>query len=184
MTDADVPRGHDPDDWFAEQAGRSAAANKIDEWLAEAPPRRADRYRRGLSLNPRTAAAGGVVLVALLVIGLAAGGVFSSSSPSRTAPPTTAPTTAPTTGTHTTTPPPAAVAVPTSPLKPGDTGTQVKLLQRALVRLAYYSGKVDGDYGPATTEAVKTFQLAAKLTADGIAGPQTLRALKKAVAKS
>ena len=39
--------------------------------------------------------------------------------------------------------------------------------------LGYYTGTVDGIYGPATVEAVKKVQGDRGLTQDGIYGPQT-----------
>jgi peptidoglycan hydrolase-like protein with peptidoglycan-binding domain len=66
-------------------------------------------------------------------------------------------------------------------LKPGDAGVQVKRLQRALKRLGYKVGAVDGDYGTSTEDAVKRFQQTSKLTADGVLGPKTLQALKRAL---
>jgi peptidoglycan hydrolase-like protein with peptidoglycan-binding domain len=66
-------------------------------------------------------------------------------------------------------------------LKPGDTGAQVAVLQRALASLGFSSGKADGLYGPGTTDAVKRFQRSVGLTADGIVGSATLQALAKAL---
>ena len=94
-------------------------------------------------------------------------------------PPPPAPT--PTTTTPTTTAQRPQVPAPTATLKPGDTGTQVAALQRALASLGFSSGKADGDYGPATTQAVTRFQRAKGLTADGIFGPATLEALRNAL---
>ena len=79
---------------------------------------------------------------------------------------------------------PPQIRVPTGTLKPGATGAEVKLLQRALARVGNAPGSIDGVYGPSTVAAVKDFQRASKLTADGIAGPATLRALKKASAQA
>jgi peptidoglycan hydrolase-like protein with peptidoglycan-binding domain len=70
-----------------------------------------------------------------------------------------------------------AVPAPTTTLKPGDTGAQVKRLQRALLKLGYTVGTVDGDYGTATKTAVEQFQTASHLTADGIFGAETRVAL-------
>ncbi len=56
----------------------------------------------------------------------------------------------------------------------GSTGVQVRQIQTNLKRLGYYTGKVDGVFGSATTAAVTKFQRAEGLTADGIAGLQTL----------
>jgi peptidoglycan hydrolase-like protein with peptidoglycan-binding domain len=111
----------------------------------------------------------------ILLIGLAAGGVFSSGGKKATPPPTTTQTT-PTT-TAQTTPAKPTFAVPTAPLKPNDTGSQVTVLQHALNVLGYSVGKADGNYGPKTVAQVKAFQTAAGLKADGIAGTKTLQAL-------
>jgi peptidoglycan hydrolase-like protein with peptidoglycan-binding domain len=124
-----------------------------------------------------------VALVVLLVIGLAVGGVFGGSTPRRAA--TTLVTThvPTTTVTKTATQPRSnAIAAPSGPLKLGDSGAQVRVLQRALASLGYSSGAIDGSYGPSTQQAVARFQAAAKLTPDGILGPQTLQALKNALA--
>lgn len=65
-------------------------------------------------------------------------------------------------------------------LRPGDKGENVKQLQRVLRLLGHYDGEVDGSYGPRTTDAVKAFQKAIGLNPDGVAGPETLEALRKA----
>ena len=57
----------------------------------------------------------------------------------------------------------------------------MKLLQRALAHLGYSPGAIDGQYGPSTKDAVLRFQRAGGLTADGILGPETLRALTRAL---
>ena len=88
--------------------------------------------------------------------------------------------TLPTTSTTTATTSPATGA-PGTTLKPGDSGVQVKALQRALATLGYSAGAADGRYGPATKEAVASFQQPHGLTADGILGPKTLRALTRAL---
>jgi peptidoglycan hydrolase-like protein with peptidoglycan-binding domain len=74
-----------------------------------------------------------------------------------------------------------ASAAPAQTLKPGDTGSQVKLLQRALTTLGFSPGTPDGDYGPSTQVAVERFQVAKHLAEDGIVGPATLAALQKAL---
>ena len=68
-------------------------------------------------------------------------------------------------------------------MKPGDTGAQVKVLQRALTSLGFSTGTIDGSYGPATEAATTSFQRSVGLKADGIVGPATLRALKTALQK-
>lgn len=59
----------------------------------------------------------------------------------------------------------------------GSVGSEVTALQNALKNKGYYKGAVDGIFGSKTLSAVKTFQKDAGLTVDGIAGPQTLKAL-------
>ncbi len=51
-------------------------------------------------------------------------------------------------------------------------------IQRALIELGYDLGVPDGIWGPMAKEAVKAFQKDHGLSADGIAGPKTLAALK------
>jgi murein DD-endopeptidase MepM/ murein hydrolase activator NlpD len=53
----------------------------------------------------------------------------------------------------------------------------VAALQVALQAHGLYGGTIDGDYGPATTRAVRRFQRRAHIPVDGVAGPQTRRAL-------
>lgn len=62
-------------------------------------------------------------------------------------------------------------------LKVGSTGTQVKTMQTKLKNWGYYTGAVDGIFGPKTKEAVKYFQRKNGLTVDGIVGAKTLKAL-------
>lgn len=166
------PQGSGEDDWFADVDTPGALENDPpsaeDDWLVPAAPM---RDRPELPWTRVAVVAGAVVVV--LVAGLAAGGVFSgSSSPERIAS-TPVSVTPPTT----TVPATPHVALPTSTLKPGDTGSQVKSLQRALRSLGYPVGKIDGQYGPATKTAVAAFQHASGLTADGVFGPVTLNAL-------
>ena len=71
------------------------------------------------------------------------------------------------------TPAPTAAAE----LKFGDTGDEVKALQTRLQELGYFSGAIGGNYGEQTQTAVLAFQRAANLTADGVAGADTLKAL-------
>ena len=62
-------------------------------------------------------------------------------------------------------------------LKAGMSGDAVKLMQQKLKDLGYYGGAVTGSFGNVTWEAVRAFQRANGLTADGVAGPKTLAAL-------
>jgi lysozyme len=61
-------------------------------------------------------------------------------------------------------------------LKKGADGNAVRRLQKALVA-ADHACAVDGDFGPGTERAVKAFQAARGLTADGVVGPATWTAL-------
>ena len=59
----------------------------------------------------------------------------------------------------------------------GSQGNEVKAIQQELKDRGLYSGEGDGIFGSATGSAVKRFQTQQGLTADGIAGPQTLAKL-------
>ena len=59
----------------------------------------------------------------------------------------------------------------------GSTGEQVRIIQTKLKNWGYYGGAVDGIFGSGTAEAVRYFQRKNGLTADGIVGPATLKAL-------
>ena len=59
----------------------------------------------------------------------------------------------------------------------GSTGEQVRTIQTKLKNWGYYDGTVDGIFGSRTAEAVRYFQRKNGLTADGIVGPATLKAL-------
>ena len=61
--------------------------------------------------------------------------------------------------------------------KYGSRGNEVTQIQTKLKRWGYYNGSIDGIYGTKTVEAVKYFQRKNGLTADGIAGPNTLKAM-------
>ncbi len=168
------------DDWFEDvelEPERRRPGERDDDWFHEEdrPPSRGAPLR----LDRRVLLVAAIA-IALLLGALAAAGVFSGgSSTSEPVTPTTSttPTTAPAT---TTTPPAQTVTPPTVALKPGDTGAQVRLLQRELQSLGFSTGKVDGQYGPATEAAVKKFQAAHNLKDDGVVGPATLAALAKA----
>ena len=169
--------GSDPDDWFDGAAQDDAAESQYrEDWLHDVAQPSPPWYET----IDRRVAVGVVVAVAALIAILAAAGVFSGGShPKASVAPTTtvAPPATPTTTARQT----PSVPAPTTTLKPGDTGADVKVLQRALASLGHSTGKIDGDYGPATEGAVKAFQTAAGLKADGIVGPATLRALKAAL---
>ncbi len=62
----------------------------------------------------------------------------------------------------------------------GARGPTVKVLQKKLQSLGFAHGDELGLFGPSTKRAVLAFQKSQKLFADGLAGPQTLTALKLA----
>ena len=79
----------------------------------------------------------------------------------------------------------AATATPApsnGTLRVGSTGTDVKSLQQKLIELGFLSGGADGIYGVKTAAAVRAYQKANKLSADGVAGQKTLSSLGSASA--
>lgn len=67
----------------------------------------------------------------------------------------------------------SAVGIIGITLKKGDEGAAVRLLQSELKSYGFLKGSVDGSFGAATETAVKNFQSANGLTADGKAGSST-----------
>jgi hypothetical protein len=164
----------DRDDWFGEGADEGQAG-PAEDWLVpvdDRPP-----PQPWWEHVDRRVVVIAVIAVGLLIAVLAAAGVFSGGGSKNEAVTTTTTTTTAATTTAPTTPTTPATPAPTAPLKPGDSGDQVKVLQRALEKLGYSPGKIDGDYGPSTTAAVKAFQKANGLDADGVVGPKTREAL-------
>jgi len=53
----------------------------------------------------------------------------------------------------------------------------VKIMQQALKLTGYYTGDIDGKFWKATEDSLKKFQAYKKLTADGVCGLKTWRAL-------
>lgn len=68
-------------------------------------------------------------------------------------------------------------ALTVATLRQGSRGETVKEMQRRLKKWGYYTGAVDGVFGAATKKAVVAFQKKNGLTADGVVGPATYRAL-------
>lgn len=64
-------------------------------------------------------------------------------------------------------------------LRKGSRGAAVAELQTILKSKGYYSGAIDGIFGSGTENAVKAFQRANGLAADGIVGPKTVAALNQ-----
>jgi hypothetical protein len=204
MSGRDPPRLSNPDDWFgdvdpvAPASSRATSAPEAlafehqgpgaaDDWLDGERAATRPEGPAGFTVKLRTLLAAAAIVVVLIVLaGLELGGAFSGSGKHPATNPTTA-TTITTTQTPTTTPiaparPAArALSAPTSTLKPGAQGAQVKLLQRALKRLGYSAGVVDGVYGPSTQAALVRFQKASALATDGVLGPKTLQAIKRAL---
>ncbi len=58
---------------------------------------------------------------------------------------------------------------------------KVKSIQRELARIGYFQHVVTGFYGPVTVAAVKEFQKAVGLKADGLWGPKTAAAAAKKI---
>lgn len=184
-----MQRGPDPDDWFGDQdpedrrlpdSPPDETVAQTDDWLDDESDGREPGPSWTTTIDKRVVTVA-VSLIALLIAGLAAAGVFSSGgSPATISTPSTA-TTGQTTTAGTTTASLQPLPAPSTTLAPGAKGTQVAVLQRALARLGFSSGKADGVYGPATTSALKRFQRSAGLKADGILGPVTLRKLGQAL---
>ncbi len=61
--------------------------------------------------------------------------------------------------------------------RPGNYGSHVKGLQQALKLKGYYKAPIDSSYGQQTSDAVKRYQKAVGLEADGVAGFATIRKL-------
>jgi hypothetical protein len=166
----------------SEQPGRPArerAAAGARE--RQAPPSQSAVVMR----RRRIAAIAAFAIVVAVGIGIAVavgGGGGSSNTPAvQPTPPATPP--APPAAT----PPPAPPAAQPKPktalpkvtlpsngqLATGDNGTQVVALQKVLKALGFYDGKPDGDFGPATKDAVVAFQTEHGLSPDGIVGSTT-----------
>lgn len=71
----------------------------------------------------------------------------------------------------------APVSAATGMLRMGAKGARVRALQALLVR-AGHAVTVDGDFGPATRDAVRAFQKTQRIRVDGVAGPETMRRLE------
>jgi len=159
------PTREDAEDWIS-----AGAATSTSELLP----------LRGVLRRHRAVLAASQIIGVCLLGGLAAAGVFSGGH-QNTAPAESTVSAPTTTATPPVTQTQPALTAPPAPLKPGDQGASVRLLQRALAQLGYSPGTIDGQYGPSTTQAVSRFQRASGLTADGILGPNTLRALTRAL---
>jgi hypothetical protein len=204
MSRPETSREHDlpvEDDWFATPDDEAFAPYEeprpYDEEAPAKPPER--ESHRGGDNRPLLLLGGIAVVVILIIAGVLIARAVSGSDGEETTsvptiettttttepvtPPPAATTTEPVAPAPATTPSPAAATLPEGvTVRPGDTGESVTALQEALIQLGYDPGPADGDFGPATTEALIAFQQSAAITADGVAGPETLAALSEALA--
>ena len=120
---------------------------------------------------------GVVDLTTAIALGLVPGSKRLSAKPTTTtkvAPTTTTTTVAPTTTTTTTTTVPIVAVFAAV----GQTGENVKTLQKALLTSGVaLRGGADGKFGPATTAAIKEFQTALQITSTGIVDQLTAQLL-------
>jgi hypothetical protein len=189
------PRDPGYDDWFDEPepltetqsgANRGVYEDVEEVWVLPEDEDTRSPGHRDIVIAGRTLTVTQVAIIALSVLAiffaiLAAAGVFNGNKAA--APPVTPPV-KPVKPVKTNTNPVTtpSTQAPAQTLKPGDTGSQVKTLQRALATLGFSPGTPDGDYGPATQVAVEKFQVAKGLAEDGVVGPATLAALQRALA--
>ena len=72
---------------------------------------------------------------------------------------------------------PPVVEKPVSPVK--GTADRNKDIQKALKNAGFYRGSIDGKIGPMTKAAIREFQKAKGLKADGAVGPKTWSEMEK-----
>ncbi|HUK45058.1 MAG TPA: peptidoglycan-binding domain-containing protein [Gaiellaceae bacterium] len=182
-------------EWFEDAPGTARASRgegSGGRGGAEADGASVFRRRREVAV---AAVLLGLALVVVLAVVVFGGG--GSKAPATTTGITTTPaiTTNPAqTGTTTTTATPPASTPSSKPtslrldlpagseLKLGDSGSEVVTLQKALVLLGAGSLTADGNFGPATQQAVKSFQQSNGLKPDGIVGSKTASAIDSALA--
>jgi hypothetical protein len=161
-----------------------------DDWLEEnwldAPTEETPRPPRRRAVQPAlrradrrvVALVAAAALVLIIILAVTLGGDGDGDDAAQTAP-TLTPTES---ATETATVEEPSLQVPEGDaLTAGDSGRRVRRLQRALASLGY-EVTPDGEYGPATAEAVSAFQEDADLDVDGVAGAQTIAAINEALA--
>ena len=102
--------------------------------------------------------------------------LFSDDAVSSEAEGTKAPATA--------TPKPTPAPTPKAEVKKGTKNNDAKLVQQRLKDLGYLAGKADGIFGAESVEALKDFQKANNIKADGICGANTRKVLFGTKAKA
>lgn len=75
------------------------------------------------------------------------------------------------------------IAYPNYTLRYGNEGDEVKKLQRCLNKIMGINLKIDGEFGPATLNAVRKFQDKYRLEVDGTVGPKTRAKIKQLILK-
>jgi putative peptidoglycan binding protein len=188
MSDSDL---HDEEfEWTDEPGSRTAIASRDSE--ASLQPRSLqsdlDRFREETAASPRrllflTLAVVLCVAIVVAVVVTSGGEESKQASPTETSSPPTPPSQTQQPPAATPTARPAITVSPKTTLRRGDDGLAVRTLQRALRRLGFAVG-VDGVFGPKTEEAVIAFQRAHALSADGVLGAQSARALNSALEKA
>ncbi len=101
--------------------------------------------------------------------------IYSDSALAANSTPTPEPTATPTPTPKPTEAP--VYSIPKTTVKSGTESADAKTVQRRLRDLGYYTGKLDGVFGKASVDALKRFQSANGLTADGVAGKTTYNIL-------
>jgi hypothetical protein len=189
-------------EWFPDEPTSSPSSRPpqagADRPIPGPPPAPGTiRRRREIAIVVGVLVLVAAVILAIVAIGGTGGGSPAATTtppvtttPAVTTTPVTTPATTTTTTQQTTTTTPATtsgeVVLPQAgKLKPGDTGAEVKTLQKALVKIgAAPSLTVDGTYGPSTQAAVTAFQRSNGLTADGVVGKETAAANNAALAQA
>ena len=126
----------------------------------------------------------GMVVLLALVAAVAVFGVRVASLVDRTLEEAaTTPTPVPAFGNVMQVTPDPNAPTPEPLLRSGSQGDAVAQIQRRLQELGYYTGGIDGQYGPGTRSAVTWFQQVHGLDADGVVGSQTRAVLESAAAQ-